>query len=241
MSAGPPGILERIVALLLPPACREEVLGDLREKYTGILQYIGLAMNVVPSVIWSRIRRTADAPSVLTEGMLVYASYLAAAWYVNSTLPMRQGELFRLAVPAVLFVALVIIEGAWTPTGQKSPARFLIEVTAGSLFIFLCTIRMLPETLNLIGACASLLLVSAVRLLFRSGSNIPQSASAAFWLKPNAEPLVVSGNAKRVIGTAVALYFVAVILMASHTKAGVVGGIVSVFVVIASRIMSRKE
>lgn len=216
-------------------------MGDLREKYTGILQYIGLAVNVVPCVIWSRIRRTADAPSVLTEGMLVYASYLAAAWYADSTLPMKQGELFRLAVPAVLFVAFMITGDAWMPTAQKSPMKFLVEIAKGSLFIFLCMVRTLPETLNLMGACATLLLVSAVRILFRSGSNIPQGAGAAFWLKPSAEPSVVSGNTKRIIGTAVALYFVAVILMASHTKAGVVGGIVSVFVVIASRIMSGKE
>lgn len=60
MEAGPPNLVETIVGLLIPPASREHVLGDLRERYISTPQYIGDAMRVVPAVIVSRVRRTSD-------------------------------------------------------------------------------------------------------------------------------------------------------------------------------------
>ena len=60
METGPPDLVEAIVRLLVPPASREHVLGDLRERYISPLQYIGEAMRVVPLVVVSRVRRTTD-------------------------------------------------------------------------------------------------------------------------------------------------------------------------------------
>jgi hypothetical protein len=95
MPAGPPKRLEKAVGLLLPPACREEVLGDLFEKYTGPGQYIIVAFCVVPFVILSRIRRTTDACLLLTEALLIYGSYLAAEWYADRTQLTGQVGLLR--------------------------------------------------------------------------------------------------------------------------------------------------
>jgi hypothetical protein len=115
MPSGPSKTLEAIVGLLLPPACREEVLGDLYERYRGPVQYIFLAMRVVPFVILSRIRRTADARVLLMEALLIYASYLTAAWYADRMLLIEQWGFYRLAVPAVLAVVFVMFEDAWAP------------------------------------------------------------------------------------------------------------------------------
>jgi hypothetical protein len=64
MSPGPSKIVEAIVAALVPPACREEVLGDLHERFKSPLQYFFEAVCTVQLVILSRMRRTAD-PQVL--------------------------------------------------------------------------------------------------------------------------------------------------------------------------------
>ena len=49
MPSRPSKILEGIVSLFIPPACREEVLGDLHERYAGRVQYIFLSMRASPA------------------------------------------------------------------------------------------------------------------------------------------------------------------------------------------------
>jgi hypothetical protein len=161
MPSGPSKTLEAITGLFLPPACREEVLGDLYEKYSGTGQYILLALQVIPCVLVSRIRRTTDGATVLMEALLVYGAYLAAAWYIG------QREFRLLALPAFFAVAFMMVADAWSPAAGKSALRLTGEVAMGTLFAFLCMARSLPDALNLFGAGASLLLVSAVRILFR--------------------------------------------------------------------------
>lgn len=57
MESNPSKIAEALVYWLLPPACREEVLGDMRERNQSSVQYLVEATCTVPSVIYSRIRR----------------------------------------------------------------------------------------------------------------------------------------------------------------------------------------
>ena len=84
MRSGPSKAAEAIVALLLPPACREEVLGDLHERYRSRLQYFTDALSTVPLVILSRIRRTADPQVLLIQAFALYASFLTAAWFKDA-------------------------------------------------------------------------------------------------------------------------------------------------------------
>ena len=48
MKPGPPKTFEALVAVLVPPACREEVLGDLHERYGSPRQYGLDAASTVP-------------------------------------------------------------------------------------------------------------------------------------------------------------------------------------------------
>ena len=100
MLPGPPKALERFVGLLLPPACREEVLGDLCEKYETPRQYVATAARVVPSIILSRIRRTTDLQLLVIEASVLYGSYLASAWYRHHAL-LSKPDLQRLAIPVI--------------------------------------------------------------------------------------------------------------------------------------------
>jgi len=214
MSTRPPRKLEAIVGFFLPPACREEVLGDLHERYTGRVQYTFLAMRVVPCVILSRIRRTAEAQVLLMEALLIYASYLTAAWYTERTLLIDQWGFYRLAIPAVLAVAFMMLEDAWAPVRDRSPLRVTGEVAMGTLFAFLLMVRRLPDTLNLVGASASLLLVSVVRMLFRPEVDKPQAATGpAAW----DDPAVALRDAKSIYAFAAAIVLI-VISLASTPK-----------------------
>jgi len=223
MPSRPPKTLEAIIGLFVPPACREEVLGDLCERYTGPVHYLGLAISVIPCVIASRIRRTADARVLLMETLLIYASYLAAAWYTDRTLLMDEWGFFRLAIPSVLAVAFMMLEDAWSRVREKSPLRFTGEVALGMLFAFLWMARRLPDTLNLIGAGVSLLLVSAVRILFRPQIGRPQAAAGpATW----GEPAVAPKNTKSIYAFGAVIVLIAISL-ASRPKSA------PVFVIVA--------
>ena len=80
MSAKPGRFVERVVAFFIPPDCREHVLGDLNERYTGIWQYFLDAIRTVPWVIASRIRRTTGLQLFVAEALAVFAAYLAGTW-----------------------------------------------------------------------------------------------------------------------------------------------------------------
>ena len=100
MHHGPSKAAEAIVALLVPPACREEVLGDLHERYISSGQYGLDAVRTIPLVIISRIRRTADPQVLLMQAFALYASFLGAAWLKDRTFLSDQWGLLRLAIPA---------------------------------------------------------------------------------------------------------------------------------------------
>jgi hypothetical protein len=71
MEARPPALIETIVGSLIPPACREYVLGDLCERYTSPAGYMIEAIRTIPLVIAGRVRRTCDALLVLGEAQIL--------------------------------------------------------------------------------------------------------------------------------------------------------------------------
>src|ERR1700751_4905273 len=72
---GPPPLLERAVLLLLPPASRETVGGDLCELYRSPLQYGWQAATALPFVIISQARRNANWPVLGLQGLILYACF----------------------------------------------------------------------------------------------------------------------------------------------------------------------
>jgi len=75
MPGGPPPLLEQAVLLLLPPACRETVGGDLCELYRSPLQYGWQALTALPFVILSQARRNANWPVLGLQGLILYACF----------------------------------------------------------------------------------------------------------------------------------------------------------------------
>jgi hypothetical protein len=105
----PSSTAEAIVAFWTPPACREEVLGDLHERYRSPFQYAVEALHTTPAVVFSQIRRYTGPQLLLLQACTIYLSYLAAAWLIDRSLFQTEYGFLRLAIPAagVLLIALL--------------------------------------------------------------------------------------------------------------------------------------
>ena len=125
VETGPPALIEGVVRLLTPPACREHVLGDLWERYRSLGQYLKDAMRTLPFVIVSRIRRTSSASLLALQAFSVFATF-AGPWMIP--LPM--------AVSAMAAaVAILAIRQAYrvdTPRWPKGPAMDALAASMGA-------------------------------------------------------------------------------------------------------------
>jgi hypothetical protein len=192
MDPGPSQAAEAIVAILLPPACREEVLGDLHERYRSPAQYGAEAACTVPLVILSRIRRTSDPQVLLMHAFAWYVSFLVAARVTDGALLNAQWGLVRLAIPAGVAVLVLMLEDAYARPVPRSALQLARGPVLGLGFALLSQgmFRLsnpdlaLPGRIAFYGCAAGLLLSSAVRLLFPpvmdqlKGAHVP-----ADWLK----------------------------------------------------------
>ena len=190
--SGPSKAAEAIVAILLPPACREEVLGDLHERYRSPLQYAADVLSTVPLVILSRIRRTADPQVLLIQAFALYASFLTAAWFKDASLLQAQWGLLRLAIPPGMALLGLMLEDAYAAPGHRSPLKLLrgpllgFGLAFGSQAVFWVGKFDLavPSWIMVYGSAMSLLLSSGVRLLFPPVTDRLQGVNApALWLK----------------------------------------------------------
>jgi hypothetical protein len=231
MPPGPSKKLESFVGFWIPPACREEVLGDLHETYTGPWRYIVLAMCVVPFVILSRIRRTTDLFVLSMEALLIYGSFLAAAWYTDKSRLADPWGLLWLAVPTVVNLVALALEHAW----DFETKWLLMAIRGGAIGLSL--------GFSVYGACASLLLVSLVEILCRPGTNVPQGAGGpVLWLKQRSQSAVVSMSTKFSIAVAVIALTEAIIQALTGVNVAAAGAFFFIVVAIGFQFSrSRKE
>jgi hypothetical protein len=202
MSSGPPKILEDLAKALIPPACREEVLGDLYERYKSPVQYLGDLVSTLPLVTLSRIVRTTHIRLLLMDALLIYGSFLAVAWYVARSLVTEEGGLVRLAIPAGLTLLYLLISEAF----KRPDSDWLRPLFIRLALVGLCGLLGLLTVANLYGFLLSTMLVSTARLLFEPGARQPQGVGGA---------ALLAGRESRPISRAVrvrmTLFFLAVI------------------------------
>lgn len=210
-------MIETLVGLLLPPACREEVLGDLHERRRSSGQYLVEAVSVVPMVIVSRIRRTTDAQVFLMQAFLLCLSFLAPAWFRDRGLLSSRWGLLRLAVPAAIALIAIVLDDAYARPGVRSPLQLLRGPVLGAgavlLWESLYPSLALPRSTLFCGVAAGLVLSSSVRWSFPPLTSRLQGAGGpAFWLKQGAEPSNVPPRwirLAKVVGLVLALALVA--------------------------------
>lgn len=149
MQPAPPKTLEAIAGLLLPPACREDILGDLHERYTSPGQYVVEIASTVPHAILSRIRRTADLEVLLMEALVLYSSFLAAAWYLDPRFLMTNWQLFRLSIPAAVALGALMLADAYAIPGKRPTLQPIREAALSIAFAFLSQVPLLAVSRGL--------------------------------------------------------------------------------------------
>jgi hypothetical protein len=200
MESGPSKISETIVGWLIPPACREEVLGDMRERHQRSAPYLlDAAAHVIPFVIYSRICRTTDAVVALTEAVSMYTSFAMAAWWLDPAALIDERGFVRLAIPPAIFLAATILADAYSdPKRRRQLKRLLLKPLWGPMLGFALAYAVqsmlgqwaLPASVLAWGSGMSLLLVSTLRLAFPPIADRPQAANApSFWQKLEFAPL----------------------------------------------------
>jgi hypothetical protein len=206
MHLGPSRIAARLVAFFTPPACREEIIGDLHERFKSRRQYALDALRTVPLVIVSRMRRTVDLQIVVIQAFALYASFLAAAQFGDPAMLREQWGLLRLAIPAAMVVAGLILNDTYTtprPQPTLSLARgpvlgLLMVLVSQGLFHITSPILALHGWIVFYGCAISLLLSSAIRAIFPPITQHIRSPNApAFWLKRAGES---EGDPQRMTG-----------------------------------------
>lgn len=176
---GPPKILEDLAKILIPPACREEVLGDLYERYKSPAQYLGDLVSTLPFVILSRVMRITDIRLLVMDALVVYGSFLAAAWYVTRRLVTQEGGLVRLTIPSGLTLLGLLISEAFTPPLTRPASDWIRSYGVKLGVVALCKLSGLATVADFYGLVLSLMLVSAARLMFAPDTRQPQGAGGS--------------------------------------------------------------
>src|SRR5581483_12160605 len=174
--------IEKILRLLLPPACREHVLGDLRERYQTRRQYLVEAISVLGPVILSRIRRTTDFQVSLMETLSLYLSFLTSALYFGQKSFLYEHAGFaRLAVPTTVSLAALLLCNAYSDPERRSFIKPVLQ-SAGSVALGFLGQTVLFDTrpslavpfpIMLYGSLVGSLMITTLRVLFPPLQNRP--------------------------------------------------------------------
>jgi hypothetical protein len=172
-----------MVAIVIPPACREHVAGDLHERYTSPGDYILEAAHTVPLVIASRIRRTTDSGVLLLEALGLYLVLYAAAWELDRAFLYSRRGLFLLAIPAALTLVALVIGDAYASPRNRSPLRPILDAGRAVAIAFVLDFGLrtmdtgwvVPRWTLACGLGAGLVLVAMVRLLFPPWTEPPKA------------------------------------------------------------------
>jgi hypothetical protein len=187
MESGPSKIAETLVYWLLPPACREEVLGDMRERNQSSAQYLAEATCTLPSVIYSRILRTTDAGVTFITAVSVYTAFVMTAWRLDPDLLFRESGFAPVAIPPAIFLAAIILTDVYSDPKKRWPLKPLLGPTLG--FALASAVELnhqwaLPASVLAWGGALSVLLAWSLRLTFLPVTERPQTAKIpAFWHK----------------------------------------------------------
>ena len=176
MMAHPPELAEDLVGWLLPPACREEVLGDLCESYENVLQYALSAATVIPRVIFSQIRRNTAAWIFLITTCGI--CYSVADGVVNLSLEGDPRALLRLAIPVVPAILILLISNGFAALEDRRRRAITLDITAAmgvaalTQLILLGAFRpdlMLPRWCPSEGSVLAWLFIILMRAIFPPG------------------------------------------------------------------------
>ena len=172
MEAGPHPLAERVVARLLPPPCREHVLGDLYERNATTGRYVWDALRSVPFAVWGQVRRTTSPGLACLQGGAVYGGFLSAYGRVASSVLQTTDGVLGTLTPALTAVVVLALRDAWTGRPQRISIRALVD--APLCVAIACAAHVAVQTfgthalggstVTMVAGVVSLLLLSLVRV-----------------------------------------------------------------------------
>jgi hypothetical protein len=114
VEARPRPIVEAAIAMLLPAAYRDQVLGDLWEQYTSDWQYVVDGLCTAPFVLFSHGRRSVMARGIQISALVRGSQARCRQWGIAVS---RTGAAYTIAMlPAIAIRLTVAIgEGRWPP------------------------------------------------------------------------------------------------------------------------------
>lgn len=133
VAARPHPVLEAVAGALIPHRRRDEILGDLCERYTSVWRYMFDALQVVPAVVLSETLRSFSrhgrhvVARHQRERRGIYVSAMTArvsAWLVSAS-PVGRRSLFGLLATAAWFTVTAVqvrLSGA-DPNGRSRGDR----------------------------------------------------------------------------------------------------------------------
>lgn len=144
MEARPPVLIDRVVRVLIPPAAREAVIGDLWERYRSPLHYALEALKVMPFVILSQIRRTSNLPML---GIQAFTFFVCFGGFAVNAAPLDVPRWLRAAVPTLVALMALVLRDAYR--SEQHPARrAAFDVVTAVAFVLLSQAALLALSMN---------------------------------------------------------------------------------------------
>jgi chromate transport protein ChrA len=112
---------------------------------------------------------------VLIEGLAMYLSYLAAAWYMDRGFLADDRGLMRLAIPAAMTLIAIVLWNAFSNAANRSTRRPMLCAALGTAVALLS--QAAPPLILLFGGITSAVLLSSVHMMFPPVTKRPQNAS----------------------------------------------------------------
>jgi hypothetical protein len=216
MEAGPPALMQAVVRLLIPPACREHVLGDLCERYRSRRRYAFEALTTIPFVVASRIRRTSSVGLLAIQAICVSVGF----WGETSS------GLAETAIAAVGAIIILLARDAYRGRDLEWPRTAAVDALAAvSGAVFGYVVLAGPSGLNAtialsdsFAAFDSFVLIFAVRLLSTRAAVVvpPIRDRIRFVLVSLAYSAVFAVAASMVVGLLSGFLFAAMAAKSGH-------------------------
>jgi hypothetical protein len=128
METRPPEMIARIVRALVPPASREHVLGDLQERFVSPRRYLVEALQTLPFVVASRVRRTTHPLGLLLAGAFLWF----AAFWGN-----RQESWLAAVIPSLITLTTLALRDAYREAAPPRPREIAFDMALAAAGVLL--------------------------------------------------------------------------------------------------------
>ena len=188
METHPPELIEAIIARLIPPACRENVMGDWAERYKSPAQYLFSALAALPFIVASQILRTFRLAVLFSQAAVLYFAFAGASLAGS-------GGLNHQPLPLVIIIGIalfvLVVRDAYV-NPEEQPARRALRDVGFSIGIVICCQGLLRDLqlfnlalhpwLALAGSALSMPMLYMLRRFFeasRENTAAPASGPAS--------------------------------------------------------------